>query len=91
MIEGHLTADFWHFNGIFCILYRHRLIHRLKDTFQIRNVVDKVIEDVSKVHDRLPEIRCIARNRYNRTNRLISLPKKDQTGQKNGSTHADGN
>ena len=51
----------------------------------------KIVEYISKVHDRLPEIRCIARNRHNRTNRLISLPEKDQTGQKNGGTHADGN
>ena len=46
----------------------------------------KIVEYISKVHDRLPEIRSITGNRHDRSQRLISLPENDKAKQKDGST-----
>ena len=57
-----------------------------KDPFQISDIIDKIVEYISKVHDRLPEIRSITGNRHDRSQRLISLPENDKAKQKDGST-----
>ena len=46
----------------------------------------KIVEYISKVHDRLPEIRSITGNRHDRSQRLIFLPENDKAKQKDGST-----
>ena len=35
--------------------------------------LDKVVEDISEVHDRLPEVRCVAGNRHDGTERFAAL------------------
>ena len=73
MVKRHLTADLRHFLSILGILYRYRLVHCLEDTLQVSDVVDKVVEDISEVHDRLPEVRCVAGNRHDGTERFAAL------------------
>ena len=73
MVKRHLTADLRHFHSILGILYRYRLVHCLEDTLQVSDVVDKVVEDISEVHDRLPEVRCVAGNRHDGTERFAAL------------------
>ena len=73
MVKRHLTADLRHFYGVLRIFYRYRLVHCLEDTLQVSDVVDKVVEDISKVHDRLPEVRCVAGNRHDGTERFAAL------------------
>ena len=60
MIECHFTLNLWHFFCVLCVFYGNRFIDGLENTLQISNVIDKVVEDISKVHDRLPEIGSIA-------------------------------
>ena len=37
------------------VVHGHRLIHGLKDTLQIGDVVDKIIKNIAQVHNGLPE------------------------------------
>ena len=86
MVKRNFPPDLWHLDRMLCIFYGNRLIDGFKDPFQISDIIDKIVEYISKVHDRLPEIRSITGNRHDRSQRLISLPENDKAKQKNGST-----
>ena len=47
MVEGDFAADRGHLFRIFLVGNRHRLVHGFKDTLQIGDVVDEVVENVS--------------------------------------------
>ena len=51
LIGSHIL----HLHRIRSIIHGNRLVHGLKDTLQISDIVDKVVEDISKVHYGLPE------------------------------------
>ena len=56
----NLISRFYNVNG-------GRVLIDGQDISQVSDVVDKVVEDISKVHDRLPEVRCVAGNRHDGT------------------------
>lgn len=82
MVKRNFPPDLWHLDRMLCIFYGNRLIDGFKDPFQISDIIDKIVEYISKVHDRLPEIRSITGNRHDRSQRLISLPENDKAKQK---------
>ena len=62
------------------------LIERRNDSF----VVQEIVEDVSHVHNRLPEARGVAGNRENGTDGFGALSEENHAGDKDCGTDADG-
>ena len=90
MVEGDLAADRGHFPGIFLVGDGYRLVHGFKDTFQVGDVVDEVVENVSEIHDGLPEKGCITGNCHDGSNRLVPFSEKHETEEEDRSPDADG-
>ena len=90
MVEGDLAADLGHFPGIFLVGDGYRLIHGLKDTFQVGDVVDEVVENVSEIHDGLPEKGSITGNCHNGSKRFVPFSEKHKAEEKDRSPDADG-
>ena len=89
--EGNGAFDRWHRNGVRSIVNGNGLTERLKDSLEISHVIQEVVEDVSHVHDRLPEPRGVARNRDDRTDCLASLSEQDHAGDEDCGTDANRN
>ena len=90
VIKGDLTLDRFHLHCIRCITYHHRLIQCLKDSLQISNIIDEVVEDIAQVHNRLPESGGVGRNRHNGTEACISRAEDHQSEDKDGCSHTHG-
>ena len=90
MVEGDFAADRGHLFRIFLVGNRHRLVHGFKDTLQIGDVVDEVVENVSQVHDGLPEEGSVAGDRHDGSEGFVSLSENHEAEEENRGPDADG-
>ena len=81
VIKFHFTDHITDIRSTFLILNTYRFVDGLKDPLQISHIIDKVIEDIAKVHDRLPEERCVTGDRDHGSQTLLSRSEQQDTEQ----------